>query len=138
MKSANKSNSPHIYERSNKHPKGKKVDHPKKITATEIQIKKEDEKKKKFFNQTIKEIRKLVYPHLDKIKQKQFDCLKMKALGAKDEKGQKMPYFELVARKKATQRHIEKRMKLETELGVSLNVGKKGSYFEANKQKKKL
>jgi len=53
-------------------------------------------------------------------------------------KGQKMPYFELVARKKATQRHIEKRMKLETELGVSLNVGKKGSYFEANKQKKKI
>lgn len=88
------------------------------------------------FNETVREIRKLVYPHLDKFQRQQYDSARAKVLGIKQKKSQKMPLPELLSRQKATKRHIDKRRQLEEELEVKLHVGNKANRFEAEKEAK--
>ncbi|OII75543.1 uncharacterized protein cubi_02064 [Cryptosporidium ubiquitum] len=85
------------------------------------------------FNETVREIRKLVYPHLDKFQRQQYDNARAKVLGIKQKKSQKMPLPELLSRQKATKRHIDKRKQLEEELNVKLHIGDKANRFEAEK-----
>ncbi|KAF7458923.1 Dynactin subunit 5 [Cryptosporidium felis] len=92
---------------------------------------------KSLFNETVREIRKLVYPHLDKFQRQQYDNARAKVLGIKQKKSQKMPLPELLSRQKATKRHIERRKLLEDELDVKLYVGDKANRFEAEKDAKK-
>lgn len=88
------------------------------------------------FNETVREIRKLVYPHLDKFQRQQYDNARAKVLGIKQKKSQKMPLPELLSRQKATKRHIDKRKQLEEELNVKLHIGDKANRFEAEKDMK--
>ncbi|KAH8583643.1 uncharacterized protein ELE39_003351 [Cryptosporidium sp. chipmunk genotype I] len=88
------------------------------------------------FNETVREIRKLVYPHLDKFQRQQYDNTRAKVLGIKQKKSQKMPLPELISRQKATKRHIDKRKQLEEELNVKLHIGDKANRFEAEKDYK--
>ncbi|KAJ1604684.1 hypothetical protein OJ253_3531 [Cryptosporidium canis] len=88
------------------------------------------------FNETVREIRNLVYPHLDKFQRQQYDSARAKVLGIKQKKSQKMPLPELLSRQKATKRHIDKRKQLEEELEVKLHLGDKANRFEAEKDVK--
>ncbi|TRY51611.1 Uncharacterized protein CTYZ_00003561 [Cryptosporidium tyzzeri] len=90
-------------------------------------------KQNSLFNETVREIRKLVYPHLDKFQRQQYDNARAKVLGIKQKKSQKMPLPELISRQKATKRHIDKRKQLEEELDVKLHIGDKANRFEAEK-----
>ncbi|KAK6587832.1 hypothetical protein RS030_81206 [Cryptosporidium xiaoi] len=100
-----------------------------------------DTNNRNLFNETVKEIRKLVYPHLDKFQRRQYEDMRAKVLGIKQRKSQKMPLPELLSRQKATKRHIENRKKLEQELNVKLHVGDKANRFQVakeNKDKKRM
>ncbi|KAK9172765.1 hypothetical protein CmeUKMEL1_15955 [Cryptosporidium meleagridis] len=90
-------------------------------------------KQNSLFNETVREIRKMVYPHLDKFQRQQYDNARAKVLGIKQKKSQKMPLPELISRQKATKRHIDKRKQLEEELDVKLHIGTKANRFEAEK-----
>ncbi|KAL7066994.1 hypothetical protein ACR3K2_25560 [Cryptosporidium serpentis] len=91
---------------------------------------------KNIFNETIRDIRKLVYPHLGKFQRQQYEDIQAKALGFRTRKSQKMPLPELLARKKATKKHIEARKALENELNVSLIIGESANIMEAERLNK--
>ncbi|EKX72862.1 conserved hypothetical protein [Theileria equi strain WA] len=95
-------------------------------------------KEKKFFKDAVKDLRTLVYPHLNPIAKKRFDEIKLMALGGKVAKNRKMPIKEYVQRKNAMKRHIEKDKKLEKELGVKFIVDTKGGARSAELEKKKI
>ncbi|KAH8739607.1 hypothetical protein FG386_001164 [Cryptosporidium ryanae] len=95
-----------------------------------------DSNNRNLFNETVREIRKLVYPHLDKFQRQQYEDMRAKVLGIKQKKSQKMPLPELLSRQKATKRHIENRKKLEQELNIKLHVGDKANRFQVAKENK--
>ncbi|UKJ88908.2 hypothetical protein MACJ_002154 [Theileria orientalis] len=92
---------------------------------------------KEFFRESVKDLRKLVYPHLDPITKKHFDEIKLLALGGKVAHNRKMPYKEFQQRQKALKRHLDKNKKLEGELGVRFTLDTKGGSRFAELQKRK-
>eukprot|EP00375_Theileria_parva_P000738 XP_763408.1 hypothetical protein [Theileria parva strain Muguga] len=91
---------------------------------------------KEFFKESVNDLRKLIYPHLDPISKRHFDEVKLTALGGKVSHNRKMPYKEFLQRQKALKKHLEKRKKLEIELGVKLGLDTKGGFRQAQLQKR--
>ncbi|GFE55538.1 hypothetical protein BaOVIS_029420 [Babesia ovis] len=102
----------------------------------------EVKKQKQVFKDAVKDLHKLVYPHLDPIAKRQYDNAKLLALGGKVAKNRKMPYKEFLQRTQALKRHVEKNQKLEKELGVKCFLDTKGGSrfvdIQKRKQKKEL
>eukprot|EP00371_Babesia_bovis_P000780 XP_001609427.1 hypothetical protein [Babesia bovis T2Bo] len=96
----------------------------------------EVKKQKEAFKNAVKEIRNLVYPHLDSIAKRQYDNAKLVALGGKVAKNRKMPYNEFLQRSRALKRNIEKKQRLEKELGVKCFFETKGGARFAEIEKK--
>ncbi|XP_955076.1 uncharacterized protein TA04280 [Theileria annulata] len=92
---------------------------------------------KEFFKESVNDLRKLIYPHLDPISKRHFDELKLTALGGKVSHNRKMPYKEFLQRQKALKKHLEKNKKMEIELGVKLGLDKKGGFRHAQLQKRR-
>ncbi|CEM16101.1 unnamed protein product [Vitrella brassicaformis CCMP3155] len=87
------------------------------------------------FNDTLRKIRDLAYPELDKAQQRQYEAAKIRALGGSAAKGPKIPYNILVKARKNEKDRLQKLREKERELGVQLSVGKHTNLSQANKAK---
>eukprot|EP00920_Eleutheroschizon_duboscqi_P009185 GHVT01020997.1.p2 GENE.GHVT01020997.1~~GHVT01020997.1.p2 ORF type:complete len:338 (+),score=24.08 GHVT01020997.1:2654-3667(+) len=103
----------HITELWSNNPQQKDEGNPSRASVDDQR--KED---RHIFNATVRDIRKVVFPHMDKFEQKQYEATRLKALGMKLDKRRKMPFNELMQRRKASARMVEKQKQTETELGI--------------------
>ncbi|SBT39723.1 conserved Plasmodium protein, unknown function [Plasmodium ovale wallikeri] len=101
----------------------KKQDISDKIIPNKEKLYKEKMKSKKFFMDTVHEIRKLTLPHLNKFQRKNVENHQIKMLGGKFDKSQKVHYPELMCRKKSIKKNISKRKEQEKILGVKMQSG---------------
>ncbi|PHJ23483.1 hypothetical protein CSUI_002662 [Cystoisospora suis] len=93
-------------------------------------------KAKMLFDETVRDIRKLVYPHLGTFQQRQYFSTALRALGTTQPKGQRMPLPELRSRQASTQKKIAKRIEEEKRLGVSTHVDRIGNLQAGERRKK--
>ncbi|KAL8272925.1 hypothetical protein Esti_003156 [Eimeria stiedai] len=96
------------------------------------------EDSQKIFDETVHEIRNLVYPHLDRLQRRQFVTTALRALGFAPSKTQKMPLRELLARKKAAAAAVKARQAEEKLMGVRSHIDDKGSVQQAARSRKRL
>ncbi|PFH32217.1 hypothetical protein BESB_021580 [Besnoitia besnoiti] len=95
-----------------------------------------ERKARTMFDETVRDIRKLVYPHLGTFQRRQYFSAALRALGAKKLKGQRMPLPELRSRQARTKENIAKRLEEERHLGVSTHLDRRG-YLQAAERHKK-
>eukprot|EP01054_Gregarina_sp_Poly1_P007662 Gregarina_sp_Poly_1__7661@NODE_4308_length_653_cov_136_979522_g2856_i0_p1_GENE_NODE_4308_length_653_cov_136_979522_g2856_i0NODE_4308_length_653_cov_136_979522_g2856_i0_p1_ORF_typecomplete_len145_score32_27DUF4602/PF15375_6/0_00011_NODE_4308_length_653_cov_136_979522_g2856_i0190624 len=102
------------------------------------------------FNGIIRDVRERALPAMTKFQRKEYEESKLRALGAKVgnlqaagsillqiEKRRKMPFPELIARRKAQRRKVDAQLEREKELGVKIRISKHLDYYEAMKAKKR-
>ncbi|KAL8428666.1 hypothetical protein Efla_002929 [Eimeria flavescens] len=92
----------------------------------------------KVFDETVHEIRHLVYPHLDRFQRRQFVTTALRALGIASTKTQKMPLPEYISRKKATAAALKARQAEAKLLGVSSHIDSQGCVQQAARSRAKL
>ncbi|KEP60158.1 UNVERIFIED_CONTAM: hypothetical protein HHA_288270 [Hammondia hammondi] len=97
----------------------------------------ERKREKEMFDETVRDIRKLVYPHLGTFQRRQYVSAALRALGAKQLKGQKRLLPELRSRQAKTKANIAKRLEEEKHLGVSTHLDKRGNLQSGERYKKK-
>ncbi|CBZ51003.1 conserved hypothetical protein [Neospora caninum Liverpool] len=110
------------------------------VSAAEAARRKEEEerrKEKEMFDETVRDIRKLVYPHLGTFQRRQYVSTALRALGAKQLKEQRRPLPELLSRQAKTKANIAKRLEEEKHLGVSTHLDKRGNLQTGERYKKK-
>lgn len=93
---------------------------------------------RKEFDEAVKDIRNIVYPHLGRFQRRQFLTTALRAMGIAAGKTQKMPLPELRAWQKATVAAIRKRREEEKTLGVSSHIDYQGSIQQASRARSKL
>ncbi|KYK69408.1 hypothetical protein TGPRC2_288270 [Toxoplasma gondii TgCatPRC2] len=110
------------------------------VSADADRRKREEQEKKRekeMFDETVRDIRRLVYPHLGTFQRRQYVSAALRALGAKQLKGQKRLLPELRSRQAKTKANIAKRLEEEKHLGVSTHLDKRGNLQSGERYKKK-
>lgn len=106
------------------------------LNTTSADRKNNDTSKKMFLN-TVKDIKKLVYPEMDKAYRTTYDALQLKLLGGKALKNEKVPYNVLLKRKEREVMRLQQLREQEAELGVKLSISRKGNPREATSAKRR-
>jgi len=97
----------------------------------------EDAEQKKAFDGTLRDLHKLVLPHLEKGQRKRLEDNRLKALGAKVDRSEKMPYNMLMERKKKLGEQRQEMKDEDKILGVQRLTGN-SSLLEAQRKKKRV
>ncbi|KAL8450642.1 hypothetical protein Emag_003125 [Eimeria magna] len=97
-----------------------------------------EDNSQRIFDETVREIRNMVYPHLDRVQRRQFVTTALRALGFASTKTQKMPLPELLARKRAEAAAVKARQAEEKLFGVRSHIDDKGSVQQAARSRAKL
>eukprot|EP00389_Voromonas_pontica_P001283 GDKH01001905.1.p1 GENE.GDKH01001905.1~~GDKH01001905.1.p1 ORF type:complete len:284 (+),score=58.97 GDKH01001905.1:136-987(+) len=88
------------------------------------------------FSETIRDLRNLVLPHLDKVQRKQITDAKLRAMGGRPDQERRMPYAQLMEfRKREAEKEKKNVDEKEKQLGVQLRTHK-GNFNQKLRKKK--
>lgn len=114
-----------------------KIEEKSRIDGVETELK-DAKDAQRVFDETVHEIRNMVYPHLDRFQRRQFVTAAFRALGVGVVKTQRMPLPELRSRRKATAAALKARRADAKALGVRSHIDAQGSVQQAARNRLKL